>query len=173
MSRKQASTRHLGRKLTPLEERFCQEYIIDFVGAYALGRAGSSASPENRKQQAYEMLRKPKIVERITQLMAARSEKAQVDSAWVLAELVKQYRLADMALERKTALSALKDIGQHVDVNAFRVQVGVGNPDGTAFNYDALSDDEQDILERLLVKAAAAPSADIDGPEGVPRPTVQ
>lgn len=160
MSRKRASRRHIVKGLTPLEERFCAEYVVDFDGTAALKRAGSSA--KWLSQQAYEMLRKPHIATRIQELIVGQNEKALVNKQWVMNELVLVYRSAmagatagkGNSAERATALRALEKLGQHVDVNAFRAQVGIGNPDGSAFDLSGLSDGELDNLESILSKVA-------------------
>ena len=160
MSRKRASRRHIVKGLTPLEERFCAEYVVDFNGTEALKRAGSSAKWV--AQQAYEMLRKPHIAQRIQALIVGQNEKALVNKQWVMNELVLVYRSAmaganvgkGNSAERATALRALEKLGQHVDVNAFRQQIGLGNPDGSAFDLSGLNDDELDSLETILSKVA-------------------
>lgn len=155
-----ASKKRLNDGLTPLESRFCHEYCVDYLGGPALKRAGSKAKFAD--QQASEMLRKPHIATEINRIIAKQNEKVGVNKTWLMTELVLQYRAAAAAAsagntaERRLALQALEKIGQHVDVNAFRQQLGIGNPDGTPFNYDALNDEELDDLERLLVKAAKA-----------------
>lgn len=158
MSRKRASVRRLKSGLTALEERFVAEYCVDFIGSAALRRAGSQARYID--QQAYEMLRKPHIVEAISAQVAKTNEKAIVNKQWIMTELVLQYRAASAAAaagntaERRVALQALEKLGQHVDVNAFRQQIGVGNLDGSNFDFSGLNDDELDDLERLISKAA-------------------
>lgn len=161
MSRKTALNRHAKRELTPLESAFVLEYLKDFVGGYALVRAGSSAKYPD--QQASEMLRKPHIADAVARAMTRRNEALEVNAKWVLTELVIQYRAAAVgagtgtasnSAERSNALRALDKIGQHVDVGAFRAQIGIGNPDGTNFDFSGLEDDELSNLERILAKAA-------------------
>ena len=58
----------MGRKLTALEERFCQEFMVDNDAAAAAGRAGSRA--KCLKQAAYEIRHRPRVQDRIRQLRA-------------------------------------------------------------------------------------------------------
>ena len=71
--------------LTPKQERFCEEYLVDLNAAAAARRAGYS------KQTAgvigLENLTKPMIAERIAAMRAERSERVQVDADRVLREL--------------------------------------------------------------------------------------
>jgi hypothetical protein len=161
MSRKAALRRHAKRELTPLEQAFVLEYLKDFVGGHALARAGSTA--KYLDQQASEMLRKPIVADAIARAMTKRNEALEVNAKWVLTELVVQYRAAAVgagtgkstnSAERANALRALDKIGQHVDVSAFRAQIGLGNPDGTNFDFSGLDDDELSKLESILSKAA-------------------
>lgn len=151
--------------LTPLETRFCVEYVVDYQGGPALVRAGSTATYPD--QQAYEMLRKPHIAREIERLIAGQNEKAAVNKQWIMNELVALYQGAKLAAEgvgtgkpnateRATALRALEKLGMHVDVNAFRAQLGLGNPDGSPLDLSGLDDEDLDVLERVLAKAALA-----------------
>ena len=71
--------------LTPKQERFCEEYLVDLNAAAAARRAGYS------KQTAgvigLENLAKTMIAERIAAMRAERSERVQVDADRVLREL--------------------------------------------------------------------------------------
>jgi hypothetical protein len=176
MSRKAATRRHKERELTLLEKRFVSEYTVDWQGGPALKRAGSTA--EFVDQQAYEMLRKPHIANAIAARVALLNEKCAINKQWVMTELALQYRAASACAavvtkgrrnttEAKLAVECLEKLGRHVDVNAFRHQIGLGNPDGSAFDYDALTDEEQDDLERLLSKAALGDAVS-GGSEGGP-----
>lgn len=169
MSGKRAPKRRMKCGLTALESRFCAEYVIDFLGGPALRRAGSQA--QFADQQAHEMLQKLHIIAEIERLIAAKNERSAVDAAWVKAELVILYQGAKAAAggnptERATALRILEKIGQHVDVNAFRAQIGLGTPNGEEFNYDALSDERLALLIDLLSEAAGAVTGGGEGRDG-------
>lgn len=73
------------KKLTPKQERFCQEYIIDLNGTQAAIRAGYS------KKTAYsiseENLRKPEIKTRIEELQAELRERNKLKADDVIQEL--------------------------------------------------------------------------------------
>lgn len=160
MSRKASANRHKPEALTPLESRFCHEYCVDYQAGPALKRAGSKAKFAD--QQAYEMLRKPHIAAEIQRIIAGQNEKAHINKQWIMNELALQYRAASAAAavgntaERRIAVQCLEKLGQHVDVNAFRAQIGLGNPDGSEMDLSGLTDEQLDQLEKLLEIAALA-----------------
>jgi phage terminase small subunit len=71
--------------LTPLQERFCQEYIIDLNATRAAERAGSKA--ENTGQAGHEFLKNPEIQKEIERLKLERSEATKIDAQWLLKRL--------------------------------------------------------------------------------------
>lgn len=159
MSRKPARRRNARIELTHLEELFVAEYMVDLNATAALVRAGSTT--KYPAQQASEMLRKPHIAREIERRIAGRSEKASINAQWVLNELGFLYAAARAGVTPhpggkvdrgaiREARATLEIIGKHVNVNAFRSQLGIGNPDGTAFDYSGLTDDQLDQLEALL-----------------------
>lgn len=156
--------------LTDKERLYIAEIQIDWNGTQAAIRAGYS--PKSASDIASELNRKPHIVDAIVASMAKRAEKAQIDAQWVLIRLVATER--QIAARGKKAnplhrLRALELIGKHVDVNAFRTQFGVGNPDGTpidagGWDFAALDDEEFETLGRLLRKCRRSPDGAGNGP---------
>ena len=70
-----------GDGLTPKEMRFCEEYVKDFNGAAAVRRANlCPEKPEHAAQYASKYLKKDQVREYIEQLMAAISERCEVDT---------------------------------------------------------------------------------------------
>jgi phage terminase small subunit len=74
-------------KLTPLETRFAEEYLIDLNGTQAAIRAGYS--DKTAGQIAYGLLRKPKIMQEIDRLKLERCERTRVTADRVILELAK------------------------------------------------------------------------------------
>jgi len=72
--------------LTPKQKTFCEEYLIDLNGTQAAIRAGYSKNSAN--EIAAENLAKPSIKAYVTELKAARSERTEIDSEWVLKRFV-------------------------------------------------------------------------------------
>lgn len=74
-------------KLTPKQELFCKEYLIDLNATQAAIRAGYSQ--DTASIIGYENLRKPNLVDLIAQLKAERSERTEITSDYAL-KLLKQ-----------------------------------------------------------------------------------
>ena len=73
-------------KLTPKQEMFCREYLIDLNATQAAIRAGYSEKTANRI--ATENLSKPVIKNYIEHLKAKRQEALDVDATYVLKRLI-------------------------------------------------------------------------------------
>ena len=73
--------------LTELEERFCQEYLIDLNATAALTRAGSKANKDSIRAEASQMLTKVDIRTRIVQLTKERSRRTNITADNVLQEI--------------------------------------------------------------------------------------
>ena len=73
-------------KLTDKQEMFCKEYLIDLNATQAAIRAGYSKKTAH--SIANENLIKPYIQNRISELKEKRSKRVEVDSDYVLKELL-------------------------------------------------------------------------------------
>lgn len=73
------------KKLTPRQERFIQEYLIDLNGTQAAKRAGFSERTAN--EQAVRLLANVSVRFAIDQALAQRSEKVEITQERVLLEL--------------------------------------------------------------------------------------
>lgn len=72
-------------KLTAKQTRFCEEYLIDLNATKAAERA--KFSKKSAGQQAYQLLQKKEIQERITELQQARSKRTEIEADTVLIRL--------------------------------------------------------------------------------------
>lgn len=90
--------------LTPKQQRFVEEYLVDLNGTQAAIRAGYS--PRSARHMAADYLAKPHIAAAAAALMRARSEKIGLDAEWVLRRLGEQAEadLADLYDERGVLL---------------------------------------------------------------------
>lgn len=75
--------------LNPKQERFCQEYVIDYNGTQAVIRAGYSSKSSAARAQASTLLANPNIQARIKELSAPIVEKCRVDAEYVLQNLIR------------------------------------------------------------------------------------
>lgn len=80
----------MNKKLTPKQELFVQEYLVDLNAAQAAIRAGYSA--KTAKEIGAENLTKPHIRQRVEELKAERIERVQYDADQVLRDLVGMLR---------------------------------------------------------------------------------
>ena len=137
--------------LTAKQERFVAEYLIDLCATKAAIRAGYSEKTANRIGP--ELLTKPAVQSAVAQAQTDRSERTKIDADYVLRQAVKLHERCMQEIEPFTdrkgqqvydnngnplyvfnaagAAKALELVGKHVSVQAFRDQVGVGNPDGS------------------------------------------
>lgn len=72
-------------KLNPKQTAFCEEYILDFNGTQAAIRAGYSK--KTAAIQAFDLLRKPNIQQKIQELINNRSQKTEHSGAEVIRRL--------------------------------------------------------------------------------------
>ena len=73
------------RELTPKQQRFIEEYLVDLNATQAAIRAGYS--PLRADQQGLENLRKPDIATAIAAQRAKVSERAEVETVQIVKEL--------------------------------------------------------------------------------------
>lgn len=83
------------RPLTPKQQRFVEEYLIDLNATQAAIRAGYSA--RTAKSIGQENLTKPVIAAAIAAAKEARSERVQVDQDYVLGNLME---IVERCMER-------------------------------------------------------------------------
>ncbi|GEK48441.1 terminase [Bisbaumannia pacifica] len=86
----------MARKLTPKQERFVEEYLVDLNATQAAIRAGYSE--KRASETAYQLLQKPSVRDAIAAGKAERSEATKIDAAYVLQRLVEidQMDVADI-----------------------------------------------------------------------------
>lgn len=74
--------------MTPKQERFVEEYLIDLNGTQAAIRAGYS--PATANEQASRMLAKVNIQEAVAEAKKQRSERTNIDADWLLTRLAQE-----------------------------------------------------------------------------------
>lgn len=71
--------------LTPKQQRFVDEYLIDLNGTQAAIRAGYSQ--KTAEQISYQLLQKTSVAEAIAARQAQRAARTEIDADWVLQRL--------------------------------------------------------------------------------------
>ena len=77
-------------KLTPKQQRFVEEYLIDLNATQAAIRAGYSRN--SARQIGDENLSKPGIADAVAKAKRERSEATNIDAEWVLKQAVELHQ---------------------------------------------------------------------------------
>lgn len=147
-------------RLTPKEERFVAEYMIDQCGSDAARRAGYS--PKSARCMAPDILARPRVLKAIERKRAALAKKAEVTAESVARELEEARALAMQ--EKQTAAAVSAAMGK---AKLFGLIVERHKHSGAIGSYDLsrVSDADLDRLEQILGPAAADPGTDPGGEE--------
>jgi hypothetical protein len=94
------------RKLTPKQQKFVTEYLVDLNATQAAIRAGYS--PKRADAIGWENLRKPQIEQAITAIQAEQVKDTKVTKAWIAAEAQATYRQARELRQPAAARGALE-----------------------------------------------------------------
>lgn len=105
-------------KLNPKQQRFCEEYILDFNGAQAAIRAGYSAV--TAKEMAYENLRKPHIASHIEELCDELVAQTRVKKHVILQKLMDEAE--DMENTGAVRVAALVALGKYLGLFTEKVE---------------------------------------------------
>lgn len=151
-------------KLTDKQELFAREYLKDLNATQAAIRAGYSE--KTARSVGSENLTKPDIQEFIAHLNKERMDRVQVDADYVLRQAVKLHERCMQEVEpitdrrgeelkdeqgrtiygfdSKGAAAALKLVGEHISVQAFKVIVKneLTGPNGGPIQHTDLTDEE-------------------------------
>ena len=85
-----------GEAVTPKQQRFVEEYLIDLNATAAYRRAGYVAKGNAAEVNAARLLRNAQVQAAIVEAKAARSAETGINAAWVLQRLADE-AFADMA----------------------------------------------------------------------------
>lgn len=114
------------KELSPKEERFCQEYVIDYNGTQAAIRSGYKES--DAAVRASKLLRKAKVSARVRDLQQEMAQRLALSQDYVVIELVNTYKECKAVEDSKNALRALELMGKHLGMFEKR-QKEEGNDD--------------------------------------------
>lgn len=105
------------RPLTPKQQRFVDEYLIDLNASAAALRAGYS--PRRNSEIGWQLLQKTTVQAAIQSRMDERAKRTAINQDYVLGEIKAVYDNAirvmdDDMVDRKSALKALEMMAKHV-----------------------------------------------------------
>ncbi|CQJ65569.1 terminase small subunit [Yersinia enterocolitica] len=131
------------KQLTPKQELFCREYLKDLNATQAAIRAGYSE--KTAQVQSSRLLSNVMVQQRVGELAAERNIRVGIDADYVLRQAVKLHERCMQEVEpitdrrgeeitdedgktifgfdAKGAAAALKLVGEHISVQAFKVNV--------------------------------------------------
>lgn len=98
--------------LTPKQERFVQEYLIDLNATQAAIRTGYSAKTAN--EQASRLLANVKIAAAVSEAMKARAEDIGIDQKMVIAGLIQEAKAAGEDTTSSARIRAWELLGKHL-----------------------------------------------------------
>ena len=104
------------KKLTPKQERFVEEYLIDLNGTQAAIRAGYS--PKTAQEQASALLSKLIIQEAVKAGREAKAKDARVDAQWVLSRLKEEADAKGEGTSHSARVKALELFCKHLGLFA-------------------------------------------------------
>ncbi len=133
--------------LTPQQERFVYEYLIDLKAKGAAIRAGYSKKTAG--EMGYELLKRPHIAEKVAAGLAERGERTGVDAAYVLEVIMKVIRERSGTGKHANPNAVLKGIellGRHLAMFTDKAVVDVNH------GLQEMSDDELEAHARRLAE---------------------
>jgi len=161
--------------LSPRQQRFVQEFIVDLNATQAALRAGYSE--ESARQIGSQNLSKPYIQDAISKAMAERSSRTKINADWVLKRLVRNVKRASTSVpvtdregnptgeyvyEGNVVNRALELIGKHVGMFTDKLKLS-GSVGG--WDLSKLTDDEISVLARIAARATGNDSLGDDPAE--------
>jgi phage terminase small subunit len=103
------------RPLTPKQQRFIDEYLIDLNATDAYRRAGYAARTDTvARVGGSRLLAKPNIAVAVAEAQQQRAERVELTQDWVLARLRHESQLTGKDASHSARVAALKLIGLHL-----------------------------------------------------------
>jgi len=102
--------------MTPKQAEFVKEYLIDLNATAAASRAGYM----HPNVYAAQLMARDDICAAISDEMAKRAAKLEIDAEWVLRNAVDLHSRCKTENDRTNERQTLDLIGKHIDVQAFK-----------------------------------------------------
>ena len=114
-------------KLTPKQQRFVDEYLIDLNATQAAIRAGYS--PKTAEQQGFQLLKKTSVSEAIEQAQQERQKRTLVTQDDVIRGLLTEAEWQGEGSSLSARVSAWAQLGKHL--NMFTDKIDHTSSDGS------------------------------------------
>ena len=120
--------------LTPKQQRFVLEYLVDLNATQAATRAGYSA--KNADKIGPELLGKTRVAEAIAQAVKARSERTEITQDEVIEGLKREATLEGEGSTHSARVAAWAHLGKHLGlfIDKFQHTGEGGGPIGVSFS---------------------------------------
>jgi len=135
-------------QLPPKEACFVVEYIKDFAPRRAAEAAGYNSD------YGYQLLGKAEISKAVEVIIQQRLEENQIDTDWLLYEMVDNHRIARQQGNITASNTALNMVGKHKRVDAFAA-------DKIKVSTDA------DVMDRLVAARKRLTASDVQEDDDV------
>lgn len=153
-----------GSKLSPLMERFIEEYFVDFNASAAVLRAGYKT--RNQNKMAAELMRHPLVKAEIDKRTDERRERMELTADYVINKLVAIVEDTERG-NPSAALRGLELLGKHLGL--YRDKQEISGPDGEAIHIkeEQVKQNAADFTRRLssLAKRGGAGNV-VEFPDG-------
>ena len=114
-------------KLTPKQQRFVDEYLIDLNATQAAIRAGYS--PKTAEQQGFQLLKKTSVSEAIEQAQQERQKRTLITQDDVIRGLLTEAEWQGEGSSHSARVSAWAHLGKHL--NMFTDKIDHTSSDGS------------------------------------------
>jgi len=150
--------------LTVRQRRFVEEYLVDFDGAAAIGRAGYNTKYPNRL--AHEMLQHPGIRVAIDQLTLARAKETTLKPDYVMNKIKRTIERAETEGNHTAVLRGCEILARALGMFVERREIS--GPNGDAIQYKEVkeaADAFTSAIASLIERTGEEPALVIVGPE--------
>lgn len=110
--------------ITPKQQRFVDEYLVDLNATAAAKRAGYSERTAN--EQGARLLANVSVAAAISAAQSARSQRTQVTADWVLTRLQAEAEYHGEDASHSARVSALGLLGKHLRLFVDRMEIDGG-----------------------------------------------
>lgn len=149
------------KTLTPRQERFVQEYLVDLNATQAAIRAGYSPKAANR--EGCRLLTNVDIQSAITVAKQARAARAELSQDWVLRRLRIEATRKEEGASHSARVSALKLLGQHMGM--FKEKLELSGSVGGMGRGATVEDMTSEQLERIARESDPSAGSEGTAPE--------